>query len=70
VKNYYSLAETADLLSVSKQTLRRWDDNGTLTPIRMHNNYRAYSPDVLDEYINSNNNIVVMVNGTYYNCAI
>ena len=54
MKNYYSLAETADLLSVSKQTLRRWDDNGTLTPTRMPNNYRAYSPELLDEYININ----------------
>ncbi len=53
MKNYYSLAETADLLSVSKQTLRRWDESGKLTPIRMPNNYRAYSPASLKEYIGS-----------------
>lgn len=53
MKNYYSLAEAADFLSVSKQTLRRWDKNGTLTAIRMPNNYRAYSPDLLKAYINT-----------------
>lgn len=51
MKNYYSLAETASLLSVSKQTLRRWDKNGTLTPTRMPNNYRAYPPQLLEKYI-------------------
>jgi len=52
MKNYYSLAETAHLLSVSKQTLRRWDNNGKLKSIRMPNNYRVYSPELLMEYIN------------------
>lgn len=70
MKNYYSLAETADLLSVSKQTLRRWDDNGILTPIRMPNNYRVYSPELLDEYINTNSKNEVKENSTDYNSAI
>ncbi|MCK5830124.1 MAG: DNA (cytosine-5-)-methyltransferase [Methylococcales bacterium] len=51
MKNYYSLAETAELLSVSKQTLRRWDESGKLKPIRMPNNYRTYSYELLKEYI-------------------
>lgn len=39
----YSLTEVADLLGVSKETLRRWDSNGTLIPIRNDdNNYRYY----------------------------
>lgn len=50
MKNHYSLAETAKLLSVSKQTLRRWDDNGILTSIRLPNNYRVYTHDSLKEY--------------------
>ena len=47
------MAETADLLSVSKQTLRRWDESGKLKSIRMPNNYRAYSPASLKEYVDT-----------------
>lgn len=40
---YYSMAQVADILSVSKETLRRWDHNGTLVPQRHPvNNYRVY----------------------------
>ena len=40
---YYSIAEVADILSVSKETLRRWDSNGKLVPARDDkNNYRNY----------------------------
>lgn len=38
----YSLAQVADILGVSKATLRRWDDNGTLISQRGDNNYRYY----------------------------
>lgn len=42
-KEYLSVAEVADILSVSKETLRRWDRAGKLTPIRHPiNNYRVY----------------------------
>ncbi len=45
---YYSIAEVADMLSVSKETLRRWDANGKLVPIRHPiNNYRVYHLDQL-----------------------
>lgn len=45
---YYSIAEVADMLSVSKETLRRWDANGRLVPIRHPiNNYRVYHHDQL-----------------------
>jgi len=47
VKEFYSLAEVADLLSVSKETLRRWDKSGKLVPDRMPNNFRAYHRDTL-----------------------
>lgn len=40
---YYSISEVADMLSISKETLRRWDNNGKLVPIRHPlNNYRVY----------------------------
>jgi len=43
MKDFYSLAEVADMLSVSKETLRRWDRNGKLKPVRHPiNNYRVY----------------------------
>ena len=70
MKNYYSLAETADLLSVSKQTLRRWDDSGKLTATRMPNDYRVYSPELLKEYIGTEPNNGIKEQGKDYNTAI
>lgn len=47
-KPYYKISEVANLLSVSKDTLRRWDKSGKLTPIRHPiNNYRVYHKDQL-----------------------
>lgn len=70
MKNYYSLAETAELFSVSKQTLRRWDDNGTLTSIRMPNNYRAYSLEQLKEYLNISPENRIKEGSEFYHAAI
>jgi len=70
MKNYYSLAEAAELLSVSKQTLRRWDESGILTPTRMPNNYRAYPPELLEEYIGINSENGIKENSIDYNSAI
>ena len=51
MENYYSLTEVADMLSVSKETLRRWDRNGKLTAIRHPiNNYRAYKKEQLLQF--------------------
>ena len=48
MKNYYSISEVADLLSVSKETLRRWDKNGKLSAVREPmSNYRVYHKDQL-----------------------
>lgn len=48
MKEHYSISEVADMLSVSKETLRRWDKNGKLEPIRHPiNNYRVYHVDQL-----------------------
>ena len=47
-REYYSIADVADMLSVSKETLRRWDASGKLVPIRHPvNNYRVYHRDQL-----------------------
>ena len=41
--NYFTLAQVADILGVSKDTLRRWDTKGELVPQRHpENNYRLY----------------------------
>ena len=48
MKDYYTLSEVADLLSVSKETLRRWDRNGKLTAVREPmSNYRVYRKNQL-----------------------
>jgi len=48
MEKYYTIAEVADMLSVSKETLRRWDRNGKLTAVREPmSNYRVYHKDQL-----------------------
>ena len=48
---FYSIAQVADILSISKETLRRWDNNGTLIPQRHpKNNYRAYHRSQLEHF--------------------
>ena len=48
MKEYYSISEVADLLSVSKETLRRWDRNGKLSAVREPmSNYRVYHKNQL-----------------------
>lgn len=50
-KEYYSVSEVADILSVSKETLRRWDLSGKLTPQRHPiNNYRVYNVQQLLQF--------------------
>ena len=47
----YSIAQVADILSVSKETLRRWDKSGKLVPQRQtDNNYRLYSREQLEVF--------------------
>ncbi|MBX2944702.1 MAG: DNA (cytosine-5-)-methyltransferase [Cyclobacteriaceae bacterium] len=48
MKEYYSLSEVADMLGKSKETLRRWDNNGKLTAVREPmSNYRVYRREQL-----------------------
>ncbi len=48
MKEYYTLSEVADLLGKSKETLRRWDNNGKLTAVREPmSNYRVYRKEQL-----------------------
>lgn len=51
MKPFYSLAEVADMLSVSKETLRRWDRSGKLLSVRHPiSNYRAYRREDLRKF--------------------
>ena len=51
IPDYYSIAQVADMLSVSKETLRRWDNNGTLVPQRHpENNYRVYHRSQIEHF--------------------
>lgn len=50
-KSRYTLSEAADILGISKETLRRWDSNGTLVANRnSNNNYRFYYKKQLEKY--------------------
>lgn len=47
----YSVAQVADMLGVSKETLRRWDNSGKLPSTRNPmNNYRVYSKEQLRQF--------------------
>lgn len=48
MKDFYTISEVANMLSISKETLRRWDKNGKLKPSRHPmNNYRVYPSESL-----------------------
>lgn len=49
--DFYTIAQVADILGVSKETLRRWDQKGALVPQRdPDNNYRAYHRSQLEQF--------------------
>ena len=51
IPDTYSIAQVADMLSVSKETLRRWDNNGTLVTKRdSKNNYRFYTRKQIEHF--------------------
>jgi DNA (cytosine-5)-methyltransferase 1 len=51
MKDFYSLSEVADMLGITKETLRRWDKSGKLNPVRHPiNNYRVYKSIDLEQF--------------------
>lgn len=51
IPEYYSIAQVADILGSSKETLRRWDRSGKLVPQRNpDNNYREYHRTQLEQF--------------------
>ena len=50
-KTHYKLAEVSELLNVSKDTLRRWDQTGKLNSVRHPmSNYRVYRAEDLKQF--------------------
>jgi DNA (cytosine-5)-methyltransferase 1 len=48
---FYTISQVADMLSMSKETLRRWDANGKLKSVRHPvNNYRVYPAESLMQF--------------------
>jgi DNA (cytosine-5)-methyltransferase 1 len=51
IPDYYSIAQVADILGVSKETLRRWDKKGELVPVdRGVNQERLYAKKQLEKF--------------------
>ena len=51
ISQFHSIAQVADILGVSKETLRRWDKNGKLVALRHpDNNYRVYDVSQLERF--------------------
>ena len=48
------LSEVAEILNVSKNTLRNWDNSGKLSSIRTGGNQRRYKQSDIDNFINHN----------------
>ncbi len=54
MKEYLSLAETAELIGKSKETLRRWDNEGILNAVREPvSNYRVYRKNDVQSLLGS-----------------
>lgn len=49
-KNLYTLEDVSNILSVSKETLRRWEKNGTLVPCKVESGRFIYHIEQLSHY--------------------
>lgn len=57
MREYITIKEAADLLSVTPQTLRAWEKKGELVPYRNPvNNYRVYKISQIEEFIDGMRN--------------
>jgi len=55
-KNLLTISEAANYLSVSIDTLRLWDKNRKLMPIKTIGGHRRYEIEELDKLLKSNDN--------------
>jgi excisionase family DNA binding protein len=49
MKNFYTLAEVAEKLNVSKQTLRNWDNSNKLVASKTLGKHRRYLKSAIHE---------------------
>ena len=61
---FYNIKEFSVLINVSKQTLRNWDKEGKLTPIKLasgHRRYNAFAFEglLIDRDVNSTVNFLI-----------
>ncbi len=58
MSNLLTLKQASEYLNVAKETLRRWDKLGKLTPITTVGGHRRYQQEALDEYIGISKSVV------------
>lgn len=51
-KRYVSVSKAADLLGICKDTLREWDRQGKLVPVRTQGNHRRYKLEDIERLLN------------------
>jgi len=51
---YLTIKQTAEMIGVDTDTLRRWDENGQFKATRGENNYRYYNIGDVEKYIKNN----------------
>lgn len=60
--DYLSLKETAELLNVNPETLRRWDNSGKFKSLRHPiNNYRVYTQEQVENFVSDISNELIYV---------
>ena len=54
MSEYMSISKAAEYLNVAKSTLRNWEAEGLITPLRTASNQRRYTKEMLDELLQGN----------------
>jgi putative resolvase len=54
MSEYMSISKVAEYLNVAKSTLRNWEAEGLITPLRTASNQRRYTKEMLDELLQGN----------------
>jgi putative resolvase len=54
MSEYMSISKAAEYLNVAKSTLRNWEAEGLITPLRTSSNQRRYTKEMLDELLQGN----------------
>lgn len=54
---FYNIKQFSELINVSKQTLRNWDNNGKLIPIKLKSGHRRYTDEHLRQFNKNLKNI-------------